>query len=230
MTSHVLCLRGEIRVASHELSTTDAMSHGALAAANASLASANTHLANIDSSARFSYDTAGNLKTVQSGTQTIGGTVNVGNFPATQTVAGTVNVGGIVSTREALPTNAFSVGLVDLFLGSHAPIAGPDPAGTRYAVSSVIFTNSGTGSAQTEILSVFVTNTGSCPVGQVGAGAPADGPHFVVPAGTTLALTFPQPFVTATATTSPLCLDAANFSSEPGASVRASVVGYKILP
>lgn len=78
--------------ASRELSVTDA--------------SANGHLTNIETATgRLGFDASGNLKTAPQGTQTVSGTVNVGNFPATQNVSGTVGLSSSANTVKIDPLN-----------------------------------------------------------------------------------------------------------------------------
>lgn len=82
--------------ANRELAVTDA-------AAEAGLAAAAGHLANIATdTSQLSFDASGNLMTAPQGSQSVSGTVNVGNFPTTQQVAGTVNVGNLPRTSVVL--------------------------------------------------------------------------------------------------------------------------------
>jgi hypothetical protein len=57
---------------------------------------------------KLNFDSTGNLKVSGSGTSTVSGTVNVGNFPATQPVSGTVNVGNFPSTQAVVSKDATS--------------------------------------------------------------------------------------------------------------------------
>ena len=54
---------------------------------------------------QLSFDASGNLKTTAQGSQTISGTVNVGNFPATQNVSGTVGLSTTANTVKIDPAN-----------------------------------------------------------------------------------------------------------------------------
>ena len=53
---------------------------------------------------QLSFDASGNLKTTAQGSQTISGTVNVGNFPATQNVSGGVSVSNFPATQNVSGT------------------------------------------------------------------------------------------------------------------------------
>lgn len=67
---------------------------------NTAKVTANSELSVSDASlARFSFDSSGNLRTAQQGTQNVAGTVNVGNLPTTQNVAGTISVGNFPATQ-----------------------------------------------------------------------------------------------------------------------------------
>lgn len=77
--------------ASRELSVADAIARG--------------HLADINTvTAQLAFDGSGNLKTAPQGSQTVNGTVSVGNFPGTQSVTGTINVGNLPATQGVTGT------------------------------------------------------------------------------------------------------------------------------
>ena len=132
------------------------------------------------------------------------------------TVAGTVAVGNIVQTQPAVPPGAFSV-----VLNNVGAISGPDPEGTSYAITSVTVAN--TSSVQTyAVLGAVWGATGDCKSFSSDTTG-AEGPQIVVPAGGTVHLTFPQPFVLSARPGAAACLG----TSIGGADARFTVVGYR---
>jgi hypothetical protein len=105
-----------------------------------------------------------------------------------------------------------------------------DPPGTRYAITSFTATNESLVQAQTvKIQAKSGSVSGSCQL-LFNVQDQKAGPIAVVPVGSTVQLTFPQPFVTEALTGGPnVCLVG---SGDPTAYVGLSwsVVGYKILP
>lgn len=225
-----------------ELSVTDSGSAAALQAAN-------THLANIDSAeGRFAFD-GGALRTAPQGTQTVSGVVNVAsmpaltiagtptvtvaNLPATQQVTGTVNIGGTIATRETLPANAIDVAA---FLSPQFVITNISqirPPGTRFAISSVTFANTGTGDIGiAQVQAYFFFNNESCHNGGqvLPGGVVSGGPTAHVGAGQTVSITFPQPFVTQIngGLGTGVCLQATVALAQAGSQLSVLVVGYEI--
>jgi hypothetical protein len=139
----------------------------------------------------------------------IQGSVNIGNLPANQAVTGsvsiigtpnvnvanmpTVSVAGTVQTQSGIPPEAFTIvqGGVDFSSLLIRPVAGPDPGGTAYAITSMTFSNNSDGPGKAQIF-VLPAQAGVCnPAGFYDSRAPL----VAVPARGTVHLTFPQPLV-----------------------------------
>jgi hypothetical protein len=115
-----------------------------------------------------------------------------------------------------VPSGAFSVVLNDVGV-----ISGPDPEGTNYAITSVTVAN--TSSVQTyATLGAIWGATEDCKFFSSDTTG-AEGPQIVVPAGGTVHLTFPQPFVLSARPGAAACLK----TSVGGADARFTVVGYR---
>jgi hypothetical protein len=145
-------------------------------------------------------DASGNLQ--------VGGTVNVGN-------TANVNVANTTSVQPAIPAGAFSVVLTTT--GAGQLVSGPDPAGTNYAITSVTFRNEGASPELGTLDAFYGATTADC---LSGAYQIVFGPRAVIPAGDTVHLSFPQPFVMTAATAGAACL-------LQGGNVASTVVGYR---
>jgi hypothetical protein len=161
------------------------------------------------------------------------GTVNVGNLPTTQavTVTGTPNVNvvntptvqinGTVQTQTGIPATAFSK---IVLVNGPVVLSGPNPAGTRYAITSLTVTNDGlTSIPGTGLLQGVYGSTTDCSL-FTSAISPSAGPQAVVAPNTTVHLSFPQPFVIIPKAGANSCLVASNIAG--GASVIITVVGF----
>lgn len=151
------------------------------------------------------------------GTTTVVGTVGVSGTP-------TVNAqqSGAWSVGTAIPVTQFSrtgTASNDLVL------SGPDPSGTRYAISSVTLSN-----ANASPFNFYLSaNTGALCVGSNNEHV---GPAIVLAASQTMTIPFPQPFVlSAPAGAATDCLMAriyATGSSSVIGAVLVTVVGYRL--
>jgi hypothetical protein len=139
-----------------------------------------------------------------------------------------VPVAGTVNAVPAAPATAFSDDIFGVSTGVPGTrIHGPDPGGTRYAISSLTLSNDSS-DAQYVQLALGYTSTGA---------SPCSGAQFLpaielAPLQTTQ-LTFPQPFITRPPTSGdpsqPVCLGIrasgpANFAS----SVNVYIVGHTV--
>ena len=130
----------------------------------------------------------------------------------------------IVSNRQS-----FTFPPVAGTLTTQGPNAPADPSGTQYAITSVTVTNTA-GVAQQLVMRAVageVSSSGGCrlPFNVVQT---APGPLVVVPANSTVHLSFPEPFVTAAVNGTAVCLAA---HADPAIiNVTWSAVGYKIVP
>ena len=141
--------------------------------------------------------------------------VNAPNEPVP--VTGTVSVGNTVETRAGIPSGAFSV------VSSGGLVSGPDPEGTSYAITSVTVANSSSTSVQALLDGVYAT-TSDC-TNFTGASI-TRGPRVRVPAGETVHLSFPQPFVLSARPGEAACL----LTGGAGADVTFTLVGYRLPP
>jgi hypothetical protein len=137
--------------------------------------------------------------------------------PVKQQGATDVNVLGSVSTRPNIPTTQFSYAL---YLTTSAIISGPDPAGTNYAITSFSVANSGSTSATANVASYYGT-TADCHT-FAGTFDLANGPSPQVPAGDTVSLVFPQPFVLSAKSGAQTCLTVIIL-----APLEVTIVGYR---
>jgi hypothetical protein len=132
-------------------------------------------------------------------------------------VAGSVTVANAPKVQVAIPTGQFS----EYVISTPWTVAGPDPAGTNYAITSVTFTNEGNAPAFGDLEALYGT-TSDCETfsSQVRS---VLGPVAQVLPGDTVHLDFPQPFVMNAASGANACLIAESGS----AGVRGVVVGYR---
>jgi len=134
-------------------------------------------------------------------------------------VTGSVSVANVVETHSALPSGAFSV-MKDSQSISNSTIVGPDPEGTNYAITSLTVANPSFVSARVNLFARYGTTT-NC---QNFNGPPIEivGPYVVVPAGETVHLTFPQPFILTARPGSAGCM-----ASTTPENLFITVVGYR---
>jgi hypothetical protein len=133
-----------------------------------------------------------------------------GNIKVHEQGTANVNVNGIVSVAPTQPANAFSKSIFQL--GDR--VSGPDPDGTRYAITAVAFVNQTDSPRQEQLLALHDTDCVGSYTGTAGYG-----PWAEVPAHSTVTMNFPQPFVLAPYLgDGPQCL-----LSDP-----STVVGYRL--
>jgi hypothetical protein len=119
-----------------------------------------------------------------------------------------------------VPKSAFSLRVIPLLEGT-AIVSGPDPEGTSYAITSLTVTNLNELAAGSLVtMRVIRGDTTDCFAFQ-GSVSVTDGPFVIVPAGETVHLSFPQPFVFSTQPGAATCLRL------EGTSHPITVVGYK---
>jgi hypothetical protein len=128
-----------------------------------------------------------------------------------------------------LPANAFTIPPQTIFPIPVGEDVAPDPAGTRYAITSVTVSNPSDSSGEVALLaSASNSAISSCRLFFGGVDF-ADGPRLYVQARTTTHLAFPQPYVTGPLVAgSQVCL----LLSGPGVNSNGSTwsaVGYKIF-
>jgi hypothetical protein len=123
-------------------------------------------------------------------------------------VTGTVSVGNVVGFHPVIPAGAFSVSRF-----GEAIVSGPDPAGTSYAITSLTIANTN------ESASAGLTISGAWGDDCVFAFSPA-GIFVPVPAGDTIHLSFPQPFVLSAQPGAVSCLKGSS-------SIHYTVIGYR---
>jgi len=111
-----------------------------------------------------------------------------------------------------VPKNAFSV-----VTNPTQPVSGPDPGGTSYAITSLTVANHGS-SSLTAFAFARWSSTTDC-----GSGIFSSGPTVTVPAGETVHMSFPQPFVLSAQLTATSCL----LVGHSGGSADFTVVGYR---
>jgi hypothetical protein len=135
-------------------------------------------------------------------------------------VSGTVNLGNTVSFKLVIPDGAFST-WTEL-------VSGPDPAGTNYAITSITARNDGTNSTFVRLEAFYGTVTNSCLFDwSTGNGETILGPPVFVPAGQTIHLTFPQPYILKAQDGSNACLRARPPQNLDGLHIGTIVVGYR---
>ena len=134
-----------------------------------------------------------------------------------------VNVTNVVPTHPGVPPGAFSV-LTSTSAFTEGLVSGPDPEGTSYAITSFTVAHTG-GSPAQGFLEGLWGSTSNCR-GFTLPGALTDTrPWVVVPAGETVHLSFPQPFVISARPGAAACL---RTSTTPG--LLFTVVGYRLPP
>ena len=140
--------------------------------------------------------------------------VKVTNSPSEPVpVTGTVNVGNTVQFRPAIPPGAFSI------FTETGNVSGPDPAGTSYAITSLTVADVGFGSAAVIVRGVW-GDTSDC--SSISNSTVTIGPLVKVPAGGTIHLSFPQPFILSAKPGATSCLRV-----EGPVGIDYTVVGYK---
>ena len=126
-----------------------------------------------------------------------------------------VQVVNVAQTQAAVPPGAFSV------VTGVGVVSGADPEGTSYAITSVTVANTSSGPT-TATLGAVWGETGDC-TSFGGGTSHAAGPKVTVPAGETVHLSFPQPFVLSAGPGAAACLRA----SLGGGNAAITVVGYR---
>lgn len=140
--------------------------------------------------------------------------VKVTNTPSEPVpVTGTINVGNMVQFRPVIPPGAFSI------FTDNEKVSGPDPEGTSYAITSLTVADVGHGSAAVIIRGVW-GDTSDCI--SFSSSTATFGPLVKVPAGGTVHLSFPQPFVLSAKPGAASCLRV-----EGPVGIDYTVVGYK---
>jgi hypothetical protein len=140
--------------------------------------------------------------------------------PVMQQGTANVNVLGSVVTRPNIPATQFS----RLAIPPNTLISGPDPAGTSYAITSISIANPESAAAEVHVLA-FNGPTSDC-LSFSGQFTFAVGPSAIVPAGDTVSMVFPQPFVLTGPTAGPgsqSCLKTTGASF-----VTTTIVGYRL--
>lgn len=152
--------------------------------------------------------------------------VNVTNTTVPVHEKGTANVAvdGVVSTRPQIPTTQFS-----WRNDGSALVSGPDPAGTRYAISSitataiwnVVFPDP---SESMTLVAIPAAADNTCQTTGPLSGPVQFGPSIVYRPNLTTSLTFPQPFVIPPPTAAdPVCL----ITRSSLALAELMIVGYR---
>ena len=145
------------------------------------------------------------------------GSVNVSN-PVI--VSGTVNLGNTVSFKLVIPDGAFST-FTEL-------VSGPDPAGTNYAITSITARNDGTNPTFVQLQTFYGAVRNSCLFDwTTGNGDTFIGPSIYVPAGQTVHLTFPQPYIMKAQEGANSCLRMRPPQNLDGLHIGTIVVGYR---
>jgi hypothetical protein len=140
-----------------------------------------------------------------------------GNVKVHEQGVANVDVNGVVTTEAAQPSNGFSLASLTAGAPSFDNLDGCDqslPAGTRWFISSFAVSNGSTFEAVAS-LDLLLRQEDSF------AGRVVSGPVIPVPAGETVQLTFPQPFVL-TSPQNDVCLK--GFTTGP---VATTVVGHR---
>lgn len=140
--------------------------------------------------------------------------VRVVNSPSESVpVTGTINVGNTVQIRPAIPPGAFSI------FTDNGKVSGPDPEGTSYAITSLTVADVGFGAAAVIVRGVW-GDTSDCI--SFSSSTATFGPLVKVPAGGTVHLSFPQPFILSAKPGAASCLRV-----EGPVGIDYTVVGYK---
>ena len=149
-------------------------------------------------------------------TGTVTGSVSITGTPNVNVInTPKVQVTGTVETQTAIPSGAFSV--TDT---TFAPLLGPDPAGTSYAITSVTLANLASIAQEAGVEGIYGT-TSNC-ITFTSLTSSRQGPLVIVPANATVHLSFPQPFVIAAQSGAVSCLVPLGSSI-----VKYTVVGFK---
>lgn len=127
-----------------------------------------------------------------------------------------VLVGNVVQTHTAVPPGAFSSVVTGVGLFS-----GVDPAGTSYAITSITVANTSGGPTTATFGAVWGVTSDCSSFGSITSHAA--GPVVAVPAGETVHLSFPQPFVLSARPGAAACLR----NSLAGGQAEITVVGYR---
>lgn len=134
-------------------------------------------------------------------------------------------IGGVVTffipsltqgMSDNVPKSAFSISR--RATGFNAIVSGPDPEGTSYGITSLTVANHGSNSVSVFAYTLLHATT-DCLAGQ-----PSVGPTVRVPAGETVHISFPQPFVLSAQPSATSCLFV-DWSDT--ASLDFTVVGYR---
>jgi hypothetical protein len=124
-----------------------------------------------------------------------------------------------VPVQTPIPATSFSV---DVSLGEVGVVSGPDPAGTKYAITGVVVANTDASPAFVRVAARYGSITDCTDLtGTVGTN---EIPIFV-PAFDTVNVSFTQPFVIKAGAGAAACLIVAPSFAGGG---RAAVVGYRI--
>jgi len=126
-----------------------------------------------------------------------------------------VQVINVAQTQAAIPPGAFSV------VTGVGVVSGADPEGTSYAITSVTVANTTNGPTTATLGAVWGVTSDCSSFGSITSHAA--GPKVAVPAGETVHLSFPQPFVISARPGAAACLRA----SLAGAEAEITVVGYR---
>lgn len=168
-------------------------------------------------------------------TQQVSGTVGVSNFPSAQAVTGTVGIDSAHNTVRidaagSIPATAFSIPPLGISAAPEGdPNESPDPSGTRYAITSVVVTNTVSQAVEVDLGAGAFSPAGLLGNGCAGLGdqvASVPGPDLIVGPDSTLVVNYPQPFITAPVTGGLVCLIAD--SGTPFVGVTWSAVGYRL--
>lgn len=130
-------------------------------------------------------------------------------------VTGAVEVGNVVRTRPAVPPGAFSV------VTGVGVVSGADPEGTSYAITSLTVANTSSGPTTAQLGATWGETSDCTSFDSITANAA--GPTVTVPAGETVHLSFPQPFVLPARPGAAACLR----TSLGGGAADVTVVGYR---
>ena len=126
-----------------------------------------------------------------------------------------VQVINVAQTQAAVPPGAFSV------VTGVGVVSGADPEGTSYAITSVTVANTSSGPTTATLGAVWGETSDCTSFGS--STSKAAGPKVTVPAGETVHLSFPQPFVLSAGPGAAACLRA----SLGGGNAAITVVGYR---
>lgn len=127
-----------------------------------------------------------------------------------------VLVGNVVQTQAAVPPGAFSSVVTGVGV-----VSGADPEGTGYAITSVTVANTSGGPTTAKLGAVWGATSDCSSFDSITSNAA--GPTVTVPAGETVHLSFPQPFVLSARPGAAACLR----TSLGGGEAEITVVGYR---